>query len=211
MIARGFTEDKKEAIRMLLIKEGKRLFGKFGLKKTSIAQLTEAAGISPAAFYKFFESKEELYFFIFEHEALDFQKKLLAQLNSAESQSMTMTFQNMFISIMDQYKHDPFMEQLFRGDDFNQVLLTVSKQDIDKHVLLGYKHFSPVIENLQKEGKLISTNPKVLITIMQIIFLVNEHRKNFDSELFDKAMKLMAGWIAQGFTHNKFDIWGEPE
>ena len=202
-MARGFTEEKKEAVRMLLLKEGKRLFGKFGLKKTRIAQLTESSGISPAAFYKFFGSKEELYFFVFEQEALAFQQALLEQINNAESQSMTDTFQYMFMSIINQYKHDPFMEQLFRGDDFHQVLLSISKNDIDEHVGMGYQQFSPVFERLQMEEKLIAANPKLLITIMQIFFLANEHRRNFDSDLFDQAMNMMAVWIAKGFTNNR--------
>ena len=63
-----FTGKEKEIIRKTLIRNGKELFSKYGLKKTSITELTNTAGIAQGTFYKFFESKEELYFEILELE-----------------------------------------------------------------------------------------------------------------------------------------------
>jgi AcrR family transcriptional regulator len=199
-IARGFSASQKETIRNQLIKEGRRLFGKYGLKKTNIAQLAEAAGISPAAFYKFFGSKEELYFLIFEEEAANMQALMLDQIRNPESQSVTSNFQNALISVSKLYQENPLMEQLFLAHDLNQLLLTIPQSNIDAHVVTGYKNLAPAFESLQQEGKVISEDPKVLITVMQLYFLLNEQRSNFDGALFDRAMKLLAGWIAQGFT-----------
>ncbi|MGB9202198.1 TetR/AcrR family transcriptional regulator, partial [Methanobacterium sp.] len=63
-----FTDKEKEIIRKTLISQGKILFSKYGLKKTSITELTNIAGIAQGTFYNFFESKEELYFEILEQE-----------------------------------------------------------------------------------------------------------------------------------------------
>ena len=199
VIARGFTESRKEAIRNQLVREGKRLFGKYGLKKTNIAQLTEAAGISPAAFYKFFASKEELYFFIFEKEAMNIQNLILEQIRSP-SESIADNFRNAFATMMSLYKEDPFLEQLFQGSDLNQLMLSVSEADISGHVATGYRNFTPAFESLQQEGKVIPVDPKVLITVMQLFFLLNDQRSHFDSDLFDRAMGLLADWIAGGLT-----------
>jgi AcrR family transcriptional regulator len=200
-IARGFSEERKEAIRTLLIKEGKRLFGKYGLKKTNIVQLTEAAGISPAAFYKFFESKEQLYFLIFEEEALKTQALILKKIMNSISESMYSNIYDALITISNLYKEDPFMEQVFLGNDLSQLLPAISKDEIDAHVLTGYKNFTPAFKDLQKEGKIVSVEPRILITVMQLFYLLNEQRSSFDSGVFDQAMNLLAGWIASGFTN----------
>ena len=63
-----FTGKEKEIIRKTLITKGRELFSKYGLKKTSITELTNSAGIAQGTFYNFFESKEELYFEILEQE-----------------------------------------------------------------------------------------------------------------------------------------------
>ena len=56
-----FTEKEKQIIRNTLIQKGKDLFSIYGLNKTSINELTNAARIAHGTFYNFFNSKEELY------------------------------------------------------------------------------------------------------------------------------------------------------
>lgn len=56
-----FTEIEKEKIREELLKEGERLFSSIGLRKVTIDNLSDAAGISHSAFYTFYKSKEELF------------------------------------------------------------------------------------------------------------------------------------------------------
>jgi AcrR family transcriptional regulator len=199
-MARGFTMREKEVIRLKLITEGKRLFGKYGLQKTNIAQLTKAADISPATFYKFFDSKEELYFHIFEEEMYNIQSMLLEKAMIHDEESGASAIQNMLMTGMELSKKDPFLEQLFSGHNLNQMLQTRSKDEIDAHISNDYKQFAPVIEHLQEKGKVISVDPKILTIIIQLFFLLHEHRNKFDPEIFDQATQLLANWISQGFT-----------
>ena len=169
-MARGFTHQEKETIRNQLITEGKRLFGKYGLQKTNIAQLTKAANISPATFYKFFDSKEELYFHIFDEEMHKTQTILLDKIQSQKSNYSPI--QNMLLTGLEMSKADPFLKQLFSGDTLNQMLQSRSKEEIDQHFTHDYKQFAPVIQKLQTDGKIISTDPKIVTLIIQIFFLI---------------------------------------
>lgn len=56
-----FTEQEKERIKEKLVLEGEKLFASIGLRKVTIDNLSEAAGISHSAFYAFYESKEQLF------------------------------------------------------------------------------------------------------------------------------------------------------
>ncbi|MFR8519169.1 MAG: TetR/AcrR family transcriptional regulator [Emergencia timonensis] len=56
-----FSNMEREKIREKLMQEGERLFTSFGLKKVSIDEIVQAAGIAKGSFYSFYTNKEHLY------------------------------------------------------------------------------------------------------------------------------------------------------
>lgn len=62
----AFTEYETEQLRKALLKETRRCAVTLGMKKTSVDQLTKAVGIAKGSFYKFYESKELLFFAVLE-------------------------------------------------------------------------------------------------------------------------------------------------
>ena len=58
----AFTDYETEQLRKALLKETRRCAVTLGMKKTSVEQLTKAVGIAKGSFYKFYESKEMLFF-----------------------------------------------------------------------------------------------------------------------------------------------------
>ena len=62
----AFTDEQNEQIRKDLIRSARRCGITIGMRKTSVEQLTEGVGISKGSFYKFFESKELLFFAVLE-------------------------------------------------------------------------------------------------------------------------------------------------
>ena len=62
----AFTNYETEQLRKALLKEARRCGVTLGMKKTSVDQLTKAVGIAKGSFYKFYESKEMLFFAVLE-------------------------------------------------------------------------------------------------------------------------------------------------
>lgn len=62
----AFTDEQNEIIREDLIRQARRCGVTVGMRKTSVEQLTNAVGISKGSFYKFFDSKELLFFAVLE-------------------------------------------------------------------------------------------------------------------------------------------------
>ena len=62
----AFSKEENERIRAALIAEAKKRAVTIGTRKTSVEELTNAAGISKGLFYKFFASKELLFFTVLE-------------------------------------------------------------------------------------------------------------------------------------------------
>ena len=63
----AFTDNQNETIRRDLIREARRCGVSIGMRKTSVEQLADAVGISKGSFYKFFPSKELLFFAVLEN------------------------------------------------------------------------------------------------------------------------------------------------
>ena len=62
----AFTDYETEQLRKALIKETRRCAFTLGMRKTSVEQLTQAVGIAKGSFYRFYESKEMLFFAVLE-------------------------------------------------------------------------------------------------------------------------------------------------
>ena len=66
-MALPFTEEQRCAIRQKLFESAQRHALRDGVQKTSLDTLTSEAGISKSSFYKFYESKEQLFIEVARH------------------------------------------------------------------------------------------------------------------------------------------------
>ena len=78
---KAFTQQEKEWIGERLLEQGYKQFSAHGLKKTTIEELAEAAGISKGAFYLFYESKEALFMDVAEQAEKRFRQEVLAAID----------------------------------------------------------------------------------------------------------------------------------
>lgn len=81
-MAKAFTQEQKEKIKEKLLSEGRQLFEKYGLTKTTVDEIVERVGISKGAFYLFYPSKESLFFEIIEKIEREFKTKLYEELEN---------------------------------------------------------------------------------------------------------------------------------
>ena len=56
-----FSDTERKMIKQKLLQEGERLFTSYGIKKVSIDEIVQAAGIAKGSFYSFYSNKEHLY------------------------------------------------------------------------------------------------------------------------------------------------------
>ena len=85
----AFTEEQNETIRKGLIQAARHCGVTIGMRKTSVEQLTQAVGISKGSFYKFFDSKELLFFAVLEDIHAECFAAAQRSLQEAETQTPT--------------------------------------------------------------------------------------------------------------------------
>lgn len=88
----AFSEQENKRIKEALIAQAEKCAVTLGMRKTSVEELTDAVGISKGSFYKYFDSKELLFFTVLENihsELYGVAKDTLAQYASYTASERT--------------------------------------------------------------------------------------------------------------------------
>lgn len=192
---RGFTEKEKEQIKKRLLASGRRLFAKYGLKKTGIRDLVSLVGISQGSFYSFFSSKEELFFAIIEEEEKRIKEDLHPLLEEPlTSKSMEMLLRKAFTII----KENPLLKTFFVDDTFLHLSQRIPDQKIEEHIQQDTKLLLPFIMRWQEEGRIKKIDPSIISSLFRAFFLLSLHQKEIGYEVYEDTIELLIDCLVKG-------------
>lgn len=198
-MARGFTEREKEIIRNDLIAKGRELFGSYGLKKTSIEDLTKAVGIAQGSFYTFFSSKEELYLEVMDREGEAIKQKLLKEDDIKELTREKI--KSFFKKVLDIVNDNPIIRQMFLEEEVDTLIRKIPPEKMKEYNKRFMRDFLPIIEKWQAEGAIIrECKPEAIIALLQVLYHPILHKKDFDENVFDEMLELLVDIVAKGLV-----------
>jgi AcrR family transcriptional regulator len=193
-VPKAFSQQEKEIIRVQMREKGKTLFEKHGLKKTSVDELTEAAGISKGAFYLFYESKEELFLEILEQLEQEIQTKILEF--SIEPKSNTKKnvsdLLRAFLLTRDSY---PLLKNFGRSE-FEYLLRKVPSEWAMKHANKDEEFINQFIKKIKQEGIPVKASPRVVSNLIKTLFFVGLYLAEIGQEAYQETMDVMIDLVA---------------
>lgn len=195
-----FTDHEKETIYKTLLIKGKDLFTTYGLKKTSLDLIVDACGIAKGSFYKFFESKEELYFRILEREEA-FRDTLLAELQSSPLPARE-ALRNMLKASFAHIAGNPFLLQLHQRDEYEMLIRKLPKKMLAEHIQKDNAAAIAWITDWQQKGRLIERSPEVIVGVIRSLVLLSLRQKEIGEDLADEVMDLLIEATADRLTRN---------
>lgn len=196
-MARGFNSKEKHAIRLSLIEQGRELFSKFGFQKTSIFDITKKVGIAQGTFYKFFSSKEELYFVILEME----EQKLREQLTVGDifiEKDPKQSIKNILRQMIQTIEENSLIRELFIGNTMARIVKNLSPELLEEHYQNDSFAIEPLLEKLKKEGFIVEKEPEMIASILRSFFLLTLHKKEIGENVFDQTMEVFIDLITDG-------------
>src|SRR5699024_8870218 len=113
-MTRRFNELEKENITDGLVEKVKKLFNQYMLKNTSIQDINQSVGIAPGSFYKFFDSKEELYFGILEMEEEKI-KEQFANIDLSQAEQPKEVIKRTIKKMIQMVDANPLIRELYFG------------------------------------------------------------------------------------------------
>lgn len=192
-MARAFNKIEKENIKSRLVEAGKDYFGYYGLKKTSIRDLTRKAGISQGAFYIFFDSKEDLYVTIFEEEERRLQEKLYNEFINLRTISKDV-IKDLLRQTIEYIDKNPIIKQYYSS--YETIICKMADNKIKSKIEGDIDVIIPIIEGWQRKGYIIDAKPKVIVGLIKSLLYISYHKKEIDEDLYDDVIELLTDIVS---------------
>ena len=197
---RAFKEEEKERIRAKLLEAGRSCFLRYGLKKTTIEDVTSPAGIAKASFYLFFESKEALFVNIFMQEMPAMMERLLDGSFRATTDTREALIRLMK-AIVQEIETNEMSRMML--DDPSELEKLAAGLDYPAILAQSATLFAPLLEEVAKaqaRGEIIAGDPLQLTYSLGLIKLLPVNRDRIPREMYDQLFELAPQIIADGLT-----------
>ena len=198
-----FKEADKASIREKLLSEGKKLFQRYGLRKTNVAELARAAGIAKGTFYHFFESKEDLCMAIFDLE----EDEMVEEIDHiiARGKDAADTLQGFIAFAMDFVKSDSLLVRLRETGNISLLERGVRPEKLAAHLSHDVGTAEKIMAALRAQGADVSLPAEVLAGIFRSLVLLALQPQIIGEDVFAPVMANITSWITQGLIQGDND------
>jgi len=196
-MVRSFTTEERKEIREQLIAKGKEFFSVFGLQKTNIEELTNAAGISKGSFYTFFESKEAFYFEIFREEEEQLRNRIIRTLDPEKplTRDRFCRFLKEAFRMVDNH---PIIQRMYLRNEYEQIMRRLPQKYHDQHTEEDINYLRPLIEQWQSQGSMIPEPPEIITSAIRALFTITLHKDELGEEYYAGTVDLLIRSLAAG-------------
>ncbi len=199
-MTKAFTEIEKTRLRERLLKQGRKLFTQYGLKKTSLEDLTRPLGIAKSTFYLFFESKEALYFELLIQMRHEVEERIRAA-SFASTDDPREGLRRFMRAVVDELETNPLTRRLVTQPEELELLarnappelLATNTQDSTAYIL-------PAIRAGQARGSIIAGQPVVIAGVIRSVALLTLHKDIIGEDIYPQVVSLMIDLIATGLA-----------
>jgi AcrR family transcriptional regulator len=194
-VPKAFSEKEKEIIRAQMRQKARKLFETQGIRKTSVAELAQAAGISKGAFYLFYESKEELYMEILEGLETDFRTRMF-NFAIGRKQNAGPLLAKLFRDALLTWDEYPLLKN-FGRTDYEYLARKLPPRRIQAHTDRDDKFVEDFFKRIKQKGVAVKVSPRVVSNLMKSLFFVSLHRDDLGKEAYVETMEILADLVAR--------------
>lgn len=196
-----FTEAEKEQIRQCLLAKGKELFSKYGLAKTSIDDIVLACGIAKGSFYKFFSSKEELYYVILRQEE-KIRDTVLGEL-LREDLSPKELLTSFFTKSFQLVDENPFLQLMFQEGEHERIVRKLPPHLVEETGREDVEKGKQAVMMLMQRGVLCEGDPNIIVGVIKAIMMMRLYKEKIGTDIFPDVMEQIIEYVAEGLTKKK--------
>lgn len=193
----GFSDEERERIREELVSTGRELFARYGLRKTTIGDLTDPVGIANGTFYQFFDSKVDLYLEILDREGEAIAPRVLAPLEEHDDPERAIAA---FLTVlMDEIETNPLVRRLVVEPEELQALRDHhSEAELEQERRESLAYFLPYVEAWYEAGDLEGPSPEVIASAIRSVTFLALHQEDVGN--YDETRDLVIRAVARGLT-----------
>lgn len=198
-MATAFSDNEKELIRKRLNEVAQECLRKYGVRKTTIDQIVQMAGISKGSFYNFYAGKEILFFMVLE----EYQKSIIDELVNKFGKEDNVGIDKFTELIYELYQNirQSFIMNIIQNKEFEYLIRKLPKELIINHHslddILTKKIFSYI--NIKKD-----INIGVVTASLRAIFMSMVYVEEVGEKDFDEVLRLLIKGLAQQIVEGDY-------
>mgnify|MGYP000703874851 CR=1 FL=1 len=191
-MATAFTDEEKGIIRKKLHKVAKECLQRYGIRKTTVDQMAEMAGISKGSFYNFYSSKEMLFFTVLEEYQIDTMNRLTKQLTQT-SQIGTEQFARLLYDFYQDFRYS-FVYTVFKNHEIELLIRKLPKEVITNHRLIDDRMAEKVVSRINIKETI---SVEIVSALFRTIAMSILHIEEIGEKQFDTILKLLIQGIVE--------------
>ena len=200
---KGFNEHEKTAIREALLEQGRLALARYGVRRTSVEELTRAVGISKGAFYLFFESKESLFLEIFRRFEQEYRERILA-LAARPGPSPHARFIATLTEAFAALAAEPLMSR-FGQAEYAALVLRLPAEALAAGQEDDARFVARLLETWAAAGVRVDCAPSLFAEVLRALFLVLIHRDEFGGAACPPALIALIEGLAVRYVKGQDD------
>ena len=196
-----FTDEKHKRVREALRETGRELFAQYGVRKTSISELTEAVGIGKGTFYQFYDSKEDLYVDIVEQYTNTLIPRLLREsVQKYDDPELAITA--LLNETLDEFESNPLFRRVLAEGEISYLRDSVPDEELAEKRAHSMEFFQPYIEDWYDDGKVMGPDSKTITETIHAVSRVALQREQIGEERYPKVRETLVAAVAAGLTRD---------
>jgi AcrR family transcriptional regulator len=194
-----FSDDKRQYVRQGLLDSGREHFARYGLKKTTMVDLTRPVDIAPSTFYQFFDSEEELYLEILEREGEEIAERVIAASLDAydDPERAIATFLR---EIMDVIETNPLVRRIIVEDELDRLRAQFSDGELAAERERDVAYFLPYIEQWHDEGRIVGADPETAAHAIRAVTFLTLHEEDIGEDIYPVVRDVLIEAVAARLT-----------
>jgi AcrR family transcriptional regulator len=191
---RAFDDKEREILRERLLETGERLFGRYGLKKTTVEELARETGISKGAFYSFFASKELLFFEILER-IQEGERETLRRLATQGVARPSEGLAKVILHGLAMLENYPLLKVALQSEEFDQLLSRLPEERVREEFLDDQRLLREVSRHWSEDYRL-AFSPEVATGLIRSVFFLAMHAAEIAPDHPRKLVEALADVVA---------------
>lgn len=188
-------EEKKD----LLFRCGKELFSTRGFKDTSVADITQLAGVSVGTFYNYYPSKEKLFMEIFIEENVKLKHSMLAEIDP-NADPVTLIKQILSANLKGMMAN-PILRQWYDEYVFGKIERLFREESGLSAVEFMYGDAVEMVKQWQDEGKMrADIDHEMIMAMFAALINIDLHKEEIGLQYFPRLLDLMTEFVLKGLT-----------
>jgi len=197
-MVKSFDENERDLIRRKLLEKGRQIFEIYGLKKTTVDEITQAVGIAKGSFYNFFQSKEELFFEIFEEEE-HFREQMLTDLLVSDLNAEE-AIRRVLKESLEMVANSKIFAKMYEPGVYEQLLRKLPQGKMNRHQENDLQAGIEFVRHFQEKSNLRQLHPEIIIAFFRAIFTVTFHKEEIGPEVYPQVIDLLVDVVATGLV-----------